>query len=121
MQQPRKRRAVWRVFWRVLLSVLAVLAILLLFFILTSLSLTVENVSIAAPVSSPLRIVHLSDLHNAQFGKHNEKLVKLVAEQHPDLIFMSGDMLNSDDEDTEIVTSLISDLSSLAPVYYGYG
>ena len=121
MQQPRRRRAVWRVFWRVLLSVFAVLAILLLFFILTSLSLTVENVSIAAPVSSPLRIVHLSDLHNAEYGKHNETLVKLVAEQHPDLIFISGDMLNSDDEDTEIVTSLISDLSSLAPVYYGYG
>lgn len=121
MQQPRKRRAVWRVFWRVLLSVLAVLAILLLFFILTSLSLTVENVSIAAPVSYPLRIVHLSDLHNAQFGKHNEKLVNLVAEQHPDLIFISGDMLNDDDENTEIVTSLISDLASLAPVYYGYG
>ena len=121
MQQPRKRRAVWRVFWRVLLSVFVLLTVLLLYFILTSLSLTAVNYSVEADVASPLRIVHLSDLHNAQFGERNEKLVEMVASQHPDLIVMSGDMLNSDDEDTEIVTSLISNLSSLAPVYYGYG
>jgi predicted MPP superfamily phosphohydrolase len=34
---------------------------------------------------------------------------------------MSGDMLNEDDPSHEIVTALISDLSSIAPVYFGYG
>ena len=68
-----------------------------------------------------MRIVHLSDLHNAQFGDHNRTLVEAVKRQRPDLIVMSGDMLNRDEENTGIVTSLIADLADIAPVYYGYG
>lgn len=121
MQQPRKRRAVWRVFWRVLVSVFVLLTVLLLYFILTSLSLTVVNYSVEADVASPLRIVHLSDLHNAQFGERNEKLVEMVASQHPDLIVMSGDMLDRNEESPDVVCSLVSDLSAIAPIYYGFG
>ncbi len=110
-----------RPFWRVFCWVLVLLAALLLYYWFTSLSLTVENITIQTKVVSPIRIVHLSDLHNAQFGDHNEKLVEAVAEQEPDLIFMSGDMLNREEENTDIVTALIADLSSVAPVYYGYG
>lgn len=120
-QQPRKKRALRRVSLHVLLSVLAVLTALLLYFILNSLSLRLVNVSIESKVVSPIRIVHLSDLHNAQFGRQNAKLVESVAAQSPDLIFMSGDMLNSSEENTDTVTSLIADLQPIAPVYYGYG
>lgn len=121
LPQPRKRRAVWRVFWYVFLSFMALLSGLLLFFTLSSLTLTVAHYSLEADVVSPIRIVHLSDLHNSQFGKNNETLIELVASQHPDLIVMSGDMLNRNEEETRIVCTLISDLSEIAPVYYGYG
>lgn len=114
-------RSIRRVFLRVVLSILAMLTFLLLFFYVSSLFLTTESVSVQTDVATPIRIVHLTDLHNAQFGKHNQKLVESVISQAPDLIFMSGDMLNSDDENTDIITSLISDLVSTAPVYYGYG
>ena len=107
--------------FRGLLAVLFALAILLLCFFLASLFLHVQEYTIQARVLAPMRIVHLSDLHNAQFGDHNRTLVEAVKRQRPDLIVMSGDMLNRDEENTEIVTSLIADLADIAPVYYGYG
>ena len=125
MAREKQNQPVWRVIWRVFLraflSVLVLLVVLLLYFYVSSLFLTVNTVSVTAKVEAPLRIVHLSDLHNAQFGDRNEKLVEAVASQHPDLIIMSGDMINSDEESTEIACALIADLSSVAPVYYGYG
>lgn len=115
---PKKRK---QRIWRVALLLFALLTAILLYFYVTSLFLHVETYTLSANVASPIRVVHLSDLHNAQFGKKNEQLVAHVAMQNPDLIIISGDMLNSDDENTDVVTALISDLSTIAPVYYGYG
>ncbi len=83
--------------------------------------LTVSNYEIETDLTAPIRIVHLSDLHNREFGAENAELIALVAEQKPDLIFMSGDMLNRDDPNTEIVSALIRALVPVAPVYFGYG
>ena len=105
----------------VLLTILLLLSGVLLYGFVSSLFLHVETVSVKADVVSPIRIVHLTDLHNAQFGKNNAKLVDKVTAQEPDIIIMSGDMLNEDDPDSDIVISLVSDLSSVAPVYFGYG
>ena len=58
-----------------LLSVSILLVATLLYGFVMSLFLHVETVSVKADVVSPIRIVHLTDLHNAQFGKNNEKLV----------------------------------------------
>lgn len=100
---------------------LAALILVLASFFLASLFLHVQEYTIQARVLAPMRIVHLSDLHNAQFGDHNRTLVEAVKRQRPDLIVMSGDMLNRDEENTGIVTSLIADLTDIAPVFYGYG
>lgn len=81
----------------------------------------VTNYTISADILSPIRILHLSDLHNAEFGKNNKKLVNLAAKQAPDIIVMTGDMLNRDDHNIEIVCRLITELCPIAPVYFGYG
>lgn len=76
---------------------------------------------ITSKVTDPIRLVQLTDLHNSEFGADNRRLVEQVEEQNPDLILMTGDMLNSFDENTDIAVNLIEDLSAVAPVYYSYG
>lgn len=76
---------------------------------------------IEADVNEPIRIVQLTDLHNHQFGKNNRRLIKLVNDQKPDLIVMTGDMNNEDDPNLDIVCHLISELKKTAPVYYSIG
>ena len=84
-------------------------------------SLTVSDYQIPAKVTAPIRIVHLSDLHNREFGEDNIELISLVADQNPDLILITGDMLNRDEEDVSVITALLPRLADIAPVYYGLG
>ena len=86
-----------------------------------SLELTFRLCSIPAEVAEKIRIVQLSDLHNTEYGENNTDLISLVAEQKPDLIVMSGDMINAEDEDIGVLLTLISGLSEIAPVYFGCG
>lgn len=71
--------------------------------------------------SGQIRAVVISDLHDHQFGTQNEKLVKKIKEQQPDLILMDGDMLNNTSDNSDIPTGLIRSLAEVAPVYYAFG
>lgn len=68
-----------------------------------------------------LRIVQISDLHNAEFGKGNQRLVKKIQEQEPDLILVTGDLLNLSEENTEIAVAFLEQIRQIAPVYVSYG
>lgn len=83
--------------------------------------LKVTSYNISANISASIRVLQLSDLHNAEFGRENKRLVELTARQEPDLIVLTGDMLSKDDDNTNIVRCLIADLVKIAPVYFGYG
>lgn len=68
-----------------------------------------------------VRIVQLTDLHNSEFGTDNEKLIRNVREQEPDLVCITGDILNLDEDNTEIAENLISKLAEDFPVYVSFG
>lgn len=106
---------------KLLLGITAVFVGMLAWYWITSDDLTVTHYTVEAELEQPVRIVQLTDLHNASFGESNCELIDLVLEQSPDLIVMTGDMLNRDDEDLQIVTDLIKALCGTAPVYYGFG
>lgn len=73
-------------------------------------------------IEHPFRIVHLSDLHNSVFGKDNERLLKKVLEQEPDIILITGDLINDSVENLDIALGLLESLSSSGiPVYVSYG
>ena len=63
------------------------------------------------------RIVQLSDLHGAQFGKNNSRLVKKVAELEPDIIALTGDYFDNR-EDLAVTETLCRRLTEIAPVYF---
>ena len=68
-----------------------------------------------------IRLVHLTDLHNSEFGEDNAELIDLVNRQAPDLILMTGDMLNGREEETEVAVNLVRRLTETVPVYFSYG
>ena len=72
-------------------------------------------------LTAPIRLVHLTDLHNSEFGADNAELIDLVNQQAPDLILMTGDMLNGREEETEVAVNLVRRLKETAPVYFSYG
>ena len=72
-------------------------------------------------ITGNFKVVHLTDLHNYQFGIKNHRLVEKVREENPDLIFLTGDMLNEDETRTGICINLVEQLVEIAPVYASLG
>lgn len=69
------------------------------------------------------RIVQLSDLHGAEFGEGNSKLIAAVREENPQLIALTGDFLDEGEAGRELprLAELVRALSGIAPVYFVSG
>ena len=67
------------------------------------------------------RIAQVSDLHNAEFGEGNEKLIQLLSQTDPDVIVITGDLIDSRHTDIEIALDFARQAIKLAPVYYVSG
>ena len=72
-------------------------------------------------ITTPFRIVQLTDLHNSEFGEKNAELVSLVAEQNPDMILLTGDFVNADDPSARVALELIPQLADIAELYISNG
>ncbi len=68
-----------------------------------------------------LRVVQVSDLHDAAFGEEQQNLIAKVAEQEPDLIFVTGDVVDSNRYNLEQSLQAVEGFVELAPVYYVTG
>ncbi len=102
---------------KLLLALLFVVCIICeLLFSSNYLNISTLNIKTDKTTAS-FRAVLISDLHNKEYGKNNKKLLKTIYEQHPDVIFVVGDMLNKDDENRDIALNLYSELVKLADVY----
>ncbi|QNL44321.1 metallophosphoesterase [Oscillibacter hominis] len=68
------------------------------------------------------RIVLLSDLHGKEFGTENEALLKAVREQEPDLIAVTGDILDRYRQTpVSYAGALGAALAGIAPTYFVTG
>jgi len=67
------------------------------------------------------RIVHISDLHNKQFGKNQERLLNKIYVVSPDIIVITGDLIDRRKYDLETAMVFIDGAMKIAPVYYVSG
>lgn len=67
------------------------------------------------------RIVQISDLHNAKFGKNNQKLVDRIRECAPDMIVLTGDLVDSNHTNVDRVVQFVDEIVKICPVYYVTG
>lgn len=72
-------------------------------------------------IDTAVKIVLISDLHDREFGRENESLVKCIENLEPDLILMVGDFINSSSENLHVATHLIEALNKKASVYFSLG
>lgn len=67
------------------------------------------------------RIVQISDLHNAAFGKENKKLLETIRSCSPDIIVITGDLVDSNHTNVERAVAFVKEAVKIAPVYYVTG
>jgi len=73
-------------------------------------------------LQSGVKIVHLSDLHGKSFGRKNERLIKKVAAEKPDIIVFTGDIVHRyTDKNKRVALETVSALSGVAPVVFSAG
>lgn len=64
------------------------------------------------------RIVQVSDLHNAEFGKNNEKLLAMLKQTDADIIVITGDLIDSRNTKVDVAVSFAEKATKIAPTYY---
>ncbi|MGL5540615.1 MAG: metallophosphoesterase [Erysipelotrichaceae bacterium] len=67
------------------------------------------------------RIVQISDFHNVEMGKDNEKLIAKMKEANPDMIVMTGDLVDSYHPNIEVSIAFAAKAVQIAPCYYVTG
>lgn len=67
------------------------------------------------------RIAHVSDLHNTEMGEDNENLFAMLREAEPDIICITGDLIDSRNTDIEIALHFAKGAMKIAPCYYVSG
>lgn len=66
-------------------------------------------------------VLHLSDIHNAKFGKNNEKVKDIVRKSRPDLIFITGDLIDSRRTNIDLALDIIDKIACLCPIFFAPG
>lgn len=89
-------------------------------------SFTVTGYNVTSPrlngLSRETRVLFLSDLHNRIYGRHNDRLLRAVRRENPDLILIGGDMLvGKPDEPFDAAIEFVSQLPAICPVCYANG
>lgn len=64
------------------------------------------------------RIAQISDLHNASFGNGNEKLLAALKEAKPDIIVLTGDLIDCRKLKMDVAVRFAEQAAKIAPCYY---
>ena len=67
------------------------------------------------------KIAVVSDVHNAEYGENNRLLISVIQKENPDMIAITGDLVDANKTDMEAAKTLTKQLVELAPCYYVTG
>ncbi|WP_419960559.1 metallophosphoesterase [Psychrobacillus sp. BM2] len=101
-----------------------IIAVIILLYIsnnwIQTTKITVESDRVPASFDG-VKILQISDLHDATFGDDQERLVKKVKNTDPDLIFITGDLIDSNRYNLDQSLELVRNIVDIAPIYYVTG
>lgn len=81
---------------------------------------TVESVFLPENFND-FRIVQVSDLQSQKFGENQQDLIKEVRRAKPDIIVITGDLIDRNHTDFRLAMQAVEGLNDLAPVFYVNG
>ncbi|MCU4729194.1 metallophosphoesterase [Bacillus cereus] len=67
------------------------------------------------------KILQISDLHNKKFGDNQDVLIQKIKSIDPDIIAITGDLIDSKSYDAEVSMQLIQKMVNMYPVYFVTG
>lgn len=110
----------------VILSVTAVLlAVLIPWIVWENTTLELNYITVTSErlpeFFSGYKIAHVSDLHNTQMGEDNEKLIDILKEASPDIIAITGDLVDSYSPNIDVALDFAKKAVDIAPCYYVTG
>ena len=83
--------------------------------------LTTSTYDVDLGLSDDVKIVQVSDLHNQFFGINQSVLLKNIESCDPDIIVVTGDIVDSTHTSYSIAIDFIEGAVKIAPVYYVTG
>ena len=73
-------------------------------------------------INHAMRIVLLADLHCHTFGKNNERLLRAIRKEKPDVILIPGDLImDKHPEKYEFAADFIRSIADICPIYFSRG
>lgn len=64
------------------------------------------------------KILQISDFHNTEFGKNQSSIIKKIKECEPDIIVITGDLIDRRRYDLDTSIELVKQISKISPIYY---
>lgn len=84
-------------------------------------SILPEQIHAVSENANRIHLVQLSDLHNCSYGKNNASLVERVKACKPDVVLVTGDMINKYQAVNEEMYELFAQLAKVCPCIYSLG
>ncbi|SFC92199.1 metallophosphoesterase [Ruminococcus albus] len=100
----------------------AIIVLLTIFCIFQNKYLTVTEYTFTSSktpqTADGFTIMQISDLHNAKFGKNNSRLISKIKKNAPDIIVITGDIVDSNHTNIDTAIDLCNQAAKIAPCYY---
>lgn len=104
---------------KIYLLIGSILMIWLILTIIDNKRIQITNYDITSKkVKNEIIIAQISDLHNTSFGKHNKTLVNKIKDIKPDIIAITGDLIDSSKTNITVAMNFINQAVKIAPIYY---
>ena len=107
---------------RVFLCIAVITAFAIGFCIWQNNDLTVSNYEYITEkiggIFNNYKIAQISDLHNKEFGKNQKRLLKKVRKEKPQIIVITGDLVDSRHTNVQAALAFVREAVKIAPVYY---
>lgn len=71
-------------------------------------------------IRTPIRILHISDLHSSSYGKNGEELIEKAKNISPDIVVLTGDIIDDRAPNTSAL-KFLKELSLVFPCFYVSG